>query len=219
MPPSSLNIRRIDTRDGDVEAQLDALRLRLSPRGNVVSEAGRRKTLEVFGEALSPAQVVERICGDVREQGLQAVLDYSRRIDGAELSADTLRVPADDLAAAHQQASDEFLATVRRIRESVLEFQRAILHSDVRIERPHGGYLAQRYLPLARVGICVPGGAAAYPSTVLMTAVPAQAAGVGRLVLVHLNPLNNDDDPIGLDVARRVFPATELGRDGAEIEF
>ena len=47
----------------------------------------------------------------------------------------------------------------------------------------------------------------------------AQAAGVGRLVLVHLNPLNNDDDPIGLDVARRVFPATELGRDGAEIEF
>ncbi|MCH8043998.1 MAG: histidinol dehydrogenase [Planctomycetes bacterium] len=182
--PSPLNIRRIDTRAGDVEAQLDALRLRLSPQGDVVSEAGRRKTLEVFGEALSPAQVVERICRDVREQGLAAVLDYSRRIDGAELSADTLRVPADDLAAAHQRASEEFLATIRRIRESILEFQRAILHTDVRIEKPHGGYLTQRYLPLARVGICVPGGAAAYPSTVLMTAVPAQAAGVEQLAVV-----------------------------------
>ena len=182
--PSPLNIRRIDTRAGDVEAQLDALRLRLSPQGDVVSEAGRRKTLEVFGEALSPAQVVERICRDVREQGLAAVLDYSRRIDGAELSADTLRVPADDLAAAHKRASDEFLATIRRIRESILEFQRAILHTDVRIEKPHGGYLTQRYLPLARVGICVPGGAAAYPSTVLMTAVPAQAAGVEQLAVV-----------------------------------
>ena len=182
--PSPLNIRRIDTHAGDVEAQLDALRLRLSPQGDVVSEAGRRKTLEVFGEALSPAQVVERICRDVREQGLAAVLDYSRRIDGAELSADTLRVPADDLAAAHKRASDEFLATIRRIRESILEFQRAILHTDVRIEKPHGGYLTQRYLPLARVGICVPGGAAAYPSTVLMTAVPAQAAGVEQLAVV-----------------------------------
>ena len=182
--PSPLNIRRIDTRAGDVEAQLDALRLRLSPQGDVVSEAGRRKTLEVFGEALSPAQVVERICRDVRERGLAAVLDYSRRIDGAELSADTLRVPADDLAAAHQRASEEFLATIRRIRESILEFQRAILHTDVRIEKPHGGYLTQRYLPLARVGICVPGGAAAYPSTVLMTAVPAQAAGVEQLAVV-----------------------------------
>ena len=47
----------------------------------------------------------------------------------------------------------------------------------------------------------------------------AKQAGVGRLVLVHLNPLSNEDDPIGLDVARSVFPATELGRDGAEIEF
>ena len=58
----------------------------------------------------------------------------------------------------------------------------------MRVERPHGGYLAQRYLPLDRVGICVPGGAAAYPSTVLMTAVPAQAAGVagaGRRRAAH----------------------------------
>jgi histidinol dehydrogenase len=184
MPVQPLTMQRIDTRRDDFRAALAGLRERLSPRGNVVSEAGKRKTIEVFGEALSPVQVVERICGDVRERGLAAVLDYASRIDRAELTANTLRVPDDELRTAHAAASADFLASVRRIRQNVLDFQTAILHRDVRLERPHGGYLRQRYLPLRRVGICVPGGAAAYPSTVLMTAVPAQAAGVGEIAVV-----------------------------------
>jgi histidinol dehydrogenase len=183
MAPMDLKIRRIDTRRDDAAAALAALRERLSPHGNVVSEAGRRRTIEVFGEALTAEQVVERICRDVRAKGLSAVLDYSARIDKAPLSAETLRVPAEELAQAHAKAGAEFLNTVRRIRDNVLEFQRAILHRDVRVEKP-GGYLRQRYLPLTRVGLCVPGGAAAYPSTVLMTAVPAQAAGVPELAVV-----------------------------------
>jgi histidinol dehydrogenase len=179
-----LNILQIDTRRDDFRSALADLRERLSPRGNIVSEAGKRKTVEVFGEPLSPAQVVERICNDVRQHGLAAVLEYSARIDKAELSAETLRVPEAELRAAHEEAPANFLATVRRVRQNVLDFQRAILHHEVRLDRPHGGYLRQRYLPLRRVGICVPGGAAAYPSTVLMTAVPAQAAGVGEIAIV-----------------------------------
>ncbi|HWB08732.1 MAG TPA: histidinol dehydrogenase [Pirellulales bacterium] len=182
--PEALKILQIDTRRDDFRAALAELRERLSPRGNVVSEAGRRKTIEVFGEPLSPSQVVERICGDVQNNGLAAVLDYSARIDRAELSADTIRVPDAELRAAHAAADAEFLAAVRRVQQNVLEFQRAILHQDVRLDRPHGGFLRQRYLPLERVGICVPGGAAAYPSTVLMTAVPAQAAGVPEIAIV-----------------------------------
>ena len=164
------------------------LRLRhcakLAPSGNVVSEAGRRKTIEVFGEPLSPGEVVERICADVKADGLAAVLRYSKQLDGAELTAETLRVPAADIAAAHAKASPEFLATIRRIRENILRFQTAILHRDVEVAASHGTKLRQRYLPLERVGICVPGGAAAYPSTVLMTAVPAQAAGVREIAVV-----------------------------------
>ncbi|HEX7376201.1 MAG TPA: histidinol dehydrogenase [Pirellulales bacterium] len=175
---------RIDTRRDNFRAAITDLRQRLSPRGNVVSEAGKQKTIEVFGEPLSPAEVVERICGDVRRHGLAAVLDYTLRLDRAELTAETLRVPQADLAQAHAAASAEFLAAVRRVRQNVLDFQSAILHRDVRLDRPHGGYLRQRYLPLRRVGICVPGGAAAYPSTVLMTAVPAQAAGVAEIAVV-----------------------------------
>jgi histidinol dehydrogenase len=180
---STLQIQRIDARRDDVTAALDALRAKLSPSGNVVSEAGKQRTLEVFGEPLTPAQVVERICNEVREQGLPAVLSYSRKLDRAELTADTIRVSPAELAAAHAAADPRLLAAVRRVRQNILEFQRAILHQDVSVCRP-GVMLAQRYMPLARVGVCVPGGAAAYPSTVLMAAVPAQAAGVQEVAIV-----------------------------------
>jgi histidinol dehydrogenase len=182
MPP--LNILRIDTRQPGAAEEIAQLRARLAPEGNVVSEANRKKTIEVFGKPLTPVQVVERICDDVRRQGIDAVLKYTAQLDGATLSADQLRVPASDLRAAHQAAEPEFLDTIRRIRAGLLRFQQAILHTDVTVSAPHGGTLRQRYLPLERIGICVPGGAAAYPSTVLMTAVPAQAAGVPQLAVI-----------------------------------
>jgi histidinol dehydrogenase len=191
-----LKIRRIDTRREDAGAQLAQLRERLSPRGDVVSESGRQRTIEVFGEPLWPQQVVEKICREVRAQGISAVLDYCERIDRAKLTPETLRVPAADLAAAHKAANPAFMQTIRRIRANILEFQQAILHRDVKLSRADGSYLAQRYLPLNRVGICVPGGAAAYPSTVLMTAVPAQAAGVAELAVIapptKFGAYNND---------------------------
>src|SRR4051812_210346 len=179
-----LKVRRIDARRGDSQAAIAELRRKLAPSGNIVSEAGRRKTVKVFGKPLAPAEVVERICSDVRLQGLSAVLGYTAKLDGAELTAETLRVPAAELSAAHAKVSLDFLGTIRRIRENILQFQTAILHRDVAVDGPKRSRLRQRYLPLERVGICVPGGAAAYPSTVLMTAVPAQAAGVKDIVVV-----------------------------------
>src|SRR4051794_2026653 len=119
-----LEIQRIDSRQGDARERIAALRSAISPRGDVVSEAGRRRTIEVFGQELSPLAVVERICRDVREQGLKAVLDYSARIDKALLTAQTLRVTTAELEAAHRQADPAFLTTIRRIRENILEFQR-----------------------------------------------------------------------------------------------
>jgi len=183
MSLDNLNILRIDSRRDDIRAAMDELRRRLSPRGDVVSREGRRRTIEIFGEPLSPAEVVQRICRDVDQKGLDAVLDYSARIDKADLTPETLPVPAEALAEAHARAEPEFLEAVRRVRQQITRFQEAILHRDVRVEVP-GGSLLQRYRPLDRVGICVPGGAAAYPSTVLMTAVPAQVAGVRELAVV-----------------------------------
>lgn len=179
-----LRIARIDTSDPASRAQVAALRAKLATDGNVVSEAGRKKTIEVFGKPLTPAEVVEWICRDVRKRGLEAVLEYTAKLDGKRLAAAELRVSAAELAAAHAAADLEFLEAVRRIRTRILRFQRAILHRDVTLQVEHGSYLTQRYLPLRRVGVCVPGGAAAYPSTVLMTVVPAQAAGVDEIAIV-----------------------------------
>ena len=183
MSANPLKITRIDSRRDDIKAAMAELRGRLSPRGDVVSQEGRKRTIEIFGQPLTPAEVVERICRDVQEKGIQAVLDYSSRIDKAELTPQSIRVPQQELARAHAEADPEYLDTVRRVRERISNFQEVILHGDVRLDLPEG-YLVQRYRPLDRVGICVPGGAAAYPSTVLMTAVPAQVAGVEELAVV-----------------------------------
>ncbi len=182
-----LSIRTIDCSTGNAAAQLLELRNKLSPDGNVVSEAGRQRTIELFGEPLTPQQVVETICRDVKQQGLSAVLEYTKKLDRKDITSETLRVSAEELAAAHASADPAFLATIRRIRENILEFQRAILTQDVAIQRVIDNAkveLRQRYVPLKRIGICVPGGAAAYPSTVLMTALPAQAAGVKEIAVV-----------------------------------
>ena len=180
---NELKITRIDARQGGFESDLNRLREQLSPSGNVVSPKGRELTLRVFGEALSPGAVVERICSAVKNEGLAALLDYSRQLDGADLGSQ-LRLPEEQLRAAHAAAAPEFLQCIRRIRNNILEFQKAILHSSVTTQPQPGVRLDQRYVPLKRIGVCVPGGAAAYPSTVLMTVVPAQAAGVEQIAVV-----------------------------------
>ena len=179
-----LNIQRFDTRQDSITSVVAALRDKLSPGGDIVSAAGRQRTIDVFGEPLTAKQVVQRICADVRNDGLSAVLKYTKSLDNVELDAQSLRVSADELHSAHATADPEFLATIGRIQDNILEFQQAILHSDVTLPTTDGVSLSQRYTPLQRAGLCVPGGAAAYPSTVLMTAVPAQAAGVQQLAVV-----------------------------------
>ena len=183
MDQNTLKIEWIDARKDDVQSKIDALRQKLSLKGNIVSESGKQRTIEIFGAPLTPQQVVEKICADVDEKGLPALLDYSARIDRAQLSAAELRVPQHELDDALTQVEPSFLEAVDRVRDNVATFQRAILHKSIRIERP-GGWLGQRYLPLRRVGVCVPGGAAAYPSSVIMTVVPAQVAGVKEIAVM-----------------------------------
>ncbi len=175
---------RIDLNMPDGRPRLDALRATLASQGEMVSPAGLQRTIDVFGEPLTPRQVVERICNDVKAKGVESLLDYTHRIDRARVSPETLFVDAAALAAAHAAVEPGFLAAVRRIRANVSRFQEALLARDVEVSLPGGGILRQRYLPLDRVGVCVPGGAAAYPSTLLMTVVPAQVAGVREIVVV-----------------------------------
>ena len=179
-----LPITRIDCTHDDAAAAIAALREQMSPRGDVVSPQGRARTVAAFGEPLTPQQVVERISGEVQARGLAAVLDFTRKLDGVSLEPAQVRVSAEELADAHRKADPEYLRTVARVRDNILRFQRAILHKDVHVDGTPGCKLGLRYRPLRRAGVCVPGGAAAYPSSLLMTVVPAQAAGVQEIAVV-----------------------------------
>jgi histidinol dehydrogenase len=180
----ALRIRRIDCSTGDAQREIAALRNELSPDGNVVSPEGKARTVAAFGEPLSPRQVVERICADVAARGIAAVLDYSRRLDRATLEAGQVRVSADELREAHRRADPGYLETIARVRSNVLAYQEAIRHHDVMLPPRDGIELGLLYRPIRRVGVCIPGGAAAYPSSLLMTVVPAQAAGVSEIAVV-----------------------------------
>jgi histidinol dehydrogenase len=180
----ALKIRRIDCSREDARQAIAALRAELSPQGNVVSPAGMARTIAAFGEALSPRQVVERICADVASHGLDAALDYIRRIDGVTLEPAHVRVSSGELATAHRQADPGYIETIARVRGNILAYQAAIRHHDVMVDRGKGMELGLLYRPIRRVGVCIPGGAAAYPSSLLMTVVPAQAAGVSEIAVV-----------------------------------
>ncbi len=184
MTLNTLSIERLDASLDSFPLDLAELRKKLSPDGTVVSERGRQLTLSVFGEPLSPQKVVERICRDIKRRGTEAVLHYARALDDPNTTAESLRVPSELLAQAHAKASPNFLNTIRRIQANITGFQTAILHQSVVTKPIPGVTLEQRYTPLHRIGICVPGGAAAYPSTVLMTAIPAQCAGVTKIAIV-----------------------------------
>ena len=180
----SLSLRRIALGEAGAAQQLAQLRADLGSQGNIVSERGRELTRKVFGEPLTPLQVVQRVCDDVRRRGLAALLDYTEHFDGVRLGRDSLRVSAAEMHLAHAAAAPAFLETIRRVRQNILSFQFGLLHRDAELQVAGSHRLKLRYRPLRRVGITVPGGAAAYPSTLLMTVCPAQAAGVKDIVVV-----------------------------------
>lgn len=189
MNANALKLTWIDARKDDVSSQIEALRQKLSINGNIVSEVGKQRTIEIFGEPLTPREVVDKICNEVAVRGLPALLEYSERIDHAKLTAKELRVPDSDFDKALNEVEPEYLKSIDGIRSNIERFQRSILHQSTRIEVP-GGWLGQRYQPLRRIGVCVPGGAAAYPSSVLMTVVPAQVAGVKEIAIMAPPTLN-----------------------------
>lgn len=132
---------------------------------------------ELFGEPVSAVEAVRRIVEDVRERGDEAVREWTSRLDGAEVG-DTL-VPADSLAEAWEATPPALRIALEAAAERIRDVHRPQRDTTVRGTAD----VHIRPEPLRRVGCYVPGGRAAYPSTVLMNVIPAQLAGVGSIVV------------------------------------
>ncbi|MBL8864205.1 MAG: histidinol dehydrogenase [Gemmataceae bacterium] len=180
---AALKIRKIDLTANNANAQLAKLRDQFRPESEVVSAAAKKLTQAVFGSALTPAQAVEKICLDVKTKGVSALLHYTEALDKVKLKPDALRVKKEEMAAAHAAAAPEFLEVIRRIRYNIDSFQHGLLHQDAELRVSGQHEVTLRYRPLNRIGVYCPGGAAAYPSTLLMTVCPAKAAGVKEIIV------------------------------------
>ncbi len=134
-----------------------------------------------------PAATVRRIIGDVHKRGDAALIEFTRQFDGVDLGGRPLRVSPEEIARAATTARPDFVSALDAAIANVRHYQQAMLPAPPHDLRPAGGgetaRLAVHYEPLARVGVYVPGGAGAYPSSVVMTVAPAQAAGVKSIAI------------------------------------
>ncbi|MFO7957415.1 MAG: histidinol dehydrogenase [Candidatus Brocadiia bacterium] len=134
--------------------------------------------------AKSPRDAVLSIIGDVREDGDAALLEYTRQLDGCDLTAGQLRVADSEIEAALERCPAEYLNSLRKAADRVRRFQQATLVRDPEPLEEDGRSLRMRYTPVDSAGLCVPGGVASLASSVLMCAVPAKVAGVKRVAMV-----------------------------------
>jgi len=158
-------------------------------------------------------EAVARIVAEVAARGDEALLEYTRRFDGLdEHAADGLRIGPEELERAAESIDPALLSTLWRARANVREFhERQREHGFVEW-LPDGSLLGQRVEPLRRVGIYVPGGRAAYPSSVLMNAIPAAVAGVEEIVMA--TPATGGDIATVVLAAAHVAGVTEVLRIG-----
>ena len=157
---------------GNVLARLDPLDLDSLP------ESVLERTRQVFGADVTPEQSVVKMLRDVRREGDSAIRRYARLLDGAELAE--FRVADAELAEARAAISPELEAALQLAARRITEFHQATLPRNW-VDLEQG--LGEMVRPLERVGLYAPGGTAAYPSTVLMTAIPARVAGVKEVIL------------------------------------
>ena len=144
---------------------------------------------------------VERIIEDVRVQGDEALIRYTKKFDAVKLSAKSLRVSEAEISSAYQNIESDFVTSLKAIIENIARFYRRQIKKSWKIKDAEGAVLGENYHPLDRVGIYIPSAQAPLVSTVYMTVLPAKIAGVQQIVLVSPPDKNGNINPHILVVA------------------
>jgi len=190
-------VRRLATADPGFETAFAALL------------AKARETTEQVDHA------VRAILADVRQRGDAALLDYTLRFDRLSITAERLMIEAGEIDAAVAAVAPDLAAALDLAACRIEAFHRAQLPADLRMTDEVGVTLGMRWTPLEAVGLYVPGGKAAYPSSVLMNAIPARVAGVRRIAMCVPTP-DGVLNPLVLAAARRAGVAEIYRVGGAQ---
>lgn len=168
-----------------------------------IMKYGQVSNAEIFARVAPKADaaaVVSEILANVRTGGDQAVLEYNEKFDGAKL--DSLLVSRQELDAAIASVEPEFLTILEQAAENIRAFHTKQVRSSFVIADRPGIILGQKVTPIEKVGIYVPGGTAAYPSTVLMDTIPAKIAGCSQIVMVTPPGRDGKINPVILAAAK-----------------
>jgi histidinol dehydrogenase len=156
------------------------LPLTLENRQNILNDLLKRSPNH-YGSYMD---TVNAIIQRVRTEGDEALVAYTREFDGYEITPAQFLVTEEEFAAAYEQIDEAFLATLRKAKENIRVYHEKQKRYSWFDPTPGGSILGQKITPLERVGVYVPGGKAAYPSSVLMNIIPAKVAGVDEIIMV-----------------------------------
>ena len=140
---------------------------------------------------------VQKILNAVKEKGDEAVFDYTEKFDGVRLDAENLLVTEEEIAEAYEQVDDELIAIIRKALVNIRDYHQKQMQYSWFDSKPNGTILGQKVTALSSVGVYVPGGKAAYPSSVLMNIIPAEVAGVEKIVMVTPPGKDGKVNPVG----------------------
>lgn len=156
-------------------------RLDESSKKNILNDLLKRSPNN-YGEY---TKTVEDIVNNVHENGDSALFEYTKKFDGVELSADTIVVNEEEIKEAYEEVSKTGLVDViRKAKKNITEYHEKQRQYSWFDSKPDGSILGQKVTALEKVGVYVPGGKAAYPSSVLMNIIPAKVAGVDKIIMV-----------------------------------
>ena len=145
---------------------------------------------------------VSEIIAAVREKKDEAVFAYTEKFDGAKLDASTVEVTEQEIGEAYAQVDSGLIQVIRKARENILAYHEKQKENSWFTSTEEGTLLGQKVTPLNRVGVYVPGGKAAYPSSVLMNVLPAQVAGVREICMTTPCSREGKVNPVVLAAAK-----------------
>lgn len=156
---------------------------------------------------------VSEIIAEVRSRGDEAIFDYARKFDHAELTKENFRVSGEEIREAYELVDENLLRVIRRALENIRDYHSRQKQNSWFDSTPKGTMLGQKVMPMSTVGVYVPGGKAAYPSSVLMNIVPAKVARVERIIMTTPCDAEGKVNPLVL-VAAREAGADEIYKTG-----